>query len=186
MIKAILAGICMSIASFMYLQIGGVLGAILFSSGLLLILNMEFKLFTGTIGYISTQHDVIDNIIILIGNLLGSLAALYIPQEIALDLVIKKLSIPLPIIFYKSIICGALIYIAVDCFKNKKVYMVPVCVVAFILYQAEHCIADFCFMIAARELSISFMIIAILGNSIGAIALHKLEYKNKNKDKGEK
>ncbi len=174
LIKAILAGVCISIASTIYLQIGGVLGAALFSIGLLLILNMQFKLFTGTIGYISNISDLKDNIIILYGNLIGCFVSIYISPTIAQALVIKKLSLPLLLVFYKAIICGGLIYIAVSCFKNKKAYMVPICVVAFILYGAEHCIADFCFMVAARIYSIKFLIVTILGNSIGAILLHKL------------
>lgn len=174
LIKSILAGLCISIASYIYLQIGGVLGAILFSIGLLLILTMEFKLFTGTIGFISSTKDIADNFIILIGNLIGSFASLCASQEIAYSLITQKLSIPPSIIFYKSIICGVLIYIAVYCFRNKHIYMVPVCVTAFILYGAEHCIADFCFMVAARTYSIPFLMIVTSGNGIGAILLHQI------------
>lgn len=170
--KSILAGTSISIASAIYLKIGGVIGAILFSVGLLIILNMEFKLFTGTIGYLNSLSDLKDNSIILIGNLIGCFAAL--PSIEAQNLITQKLSLPLHLVFDKAVICGALIYIAVFCFKNKKVYMVPVCVTAFILYGAEHCIADFCFMVAASIYSIKFLIVVILGNAIGAILLNKI------------
>lgn len=62
-----------AIASYIYLSVGGIVGAIMFSIGLLTILNMGFKLFTGSVGYIKSKDDIRDNIIILIGNIIGGL-----------------------------------------------------------------------------------------------------------------
>ena len=57
-IKSILGGAMIAIATKIFLMVGGgVLGALLFSIGLLVILNMEFKLFTGTVGYIRTLRS---------------------------------------------------------------------------------------------------------------------------------
>ena len=66
--KSILGGLSIAIASCIYLQFNGIVGAFLFSIGLFLILNMGFKLFTGTVGYIKSKEDIRDNLIILIGN----------------------------------------------------------------------------------------------------------------------
>ena len=47
-----------AIASYIYLSVGGIVGAIMFSIGLLTILNMQFKLFTGSVGYIKSKNDI--------------------------------------------------------------------------------------------------------------------------------
>lgn len=57
--NSILGGVMIAIASYIYLQIGGIAGAFLFSIGLLSILNMDFKLYTGAIGfYHSSLQDM--------------------------------------------------------------------------------------------------------------------------------
>lgn len=61
-----------AIASYIYLSVGGIVGAIMFSIGLLTILNMQFKLFTGSVGYIKSKNDIKDNLIILSGNIIGA------------------------------------------------------------------------------------------------------------------
>lgn len=180
-IKAIMAGISIAIASSIYLKIGGTVGAILFSIGLLLVLTMNFKLYTGTIGYIHlTKESIVDNIIILCGNVLGSMILLPFPQASAITLVTAKLATPFYLLFIKSFICGILIYIAVVCYHKNLVYMVPVCVTAFILFGAEHCIADMCYIVSTRIFtwqSFFFILTVILGNSIGAILFHQFDTK---------
>ena len=74
LINAIFGGMMIAIASYIYLQVGGIVGAFLFSIGLLTILNMNFKLYTGAIGFIHmTAVDIKNIITILFGNLIGAL-----------------------------------------------------------------------------------------------------------------
>ena len=75
-LKSVFGGISISIASFIYLQTGGVIGAVLFSAGLLMILNLGFKLFTGTVGYFDSAVYVPSNVFILLGNVSGCMASL--------------------------------------------------------------------------------------------------------------
>ena len=49
-IKGILAGIFISIAGIIYLKVGGIPGAVLFSLGLLGVVECQGKLFTGLAG----------------------------------------------------------------------------------------------------------------------------------------
>lgn len=95
-----------AIASYIYLSVGGIVGAIMFSIGLLTILNMGFKLFTGSVGYIKSKDDIRDNIIILIGNIIGACGILAFPHAAALSLVASKLTIPLYLVFLKGVVCG--------------------------------------------------------------------------------
>lgn len=181
LIKSILAGIFIAIASYIYLQIGGIAGAFLFSIGLLVILNMKYKLFTGTVGYIENKKDIKDNLIILIGNILGTFIILNFPilnSTIAISA--TKLSYPSLLLFNKAIICGMFIYTAVYSFKQKKDYMVVAMVTGFILFGGEHCIADLCFFLAGRIISfqaIKLLFIVTLGNAVGAIILNQIEKK---------
>jgi nitrite transporter NirC len=175
--KSIMGGISIAIASYIYLQVGGILGALLFSIGLLLILNMGFKLFTGTVGYIKSKEDFKDNMIILLGNIIGACGSLAFPVASASSLIANKLAVPLFIVFLKGIVCGIFIYSAVASFRKNKDYMVPVCVVGFITFGGEHCIADLCYALAARYFSIDiliFLIVVALGNAVGALAIDRL------------
>ena len=175
--RSILGGLSIAIASYIYLQTGGLIGALLFSIGLLLILNMGFKLFTGTVGYVKSKEDIKDNCIILIGNIIGACGILAFPVASAGSLMATKLANPLFITFIKGVICGIFIYSAVACFRKHKDYMVPVCVVGFIMFGAEHCIADLCYAFAARTFSfdvIIFLFIVAIGNAIGALMIDRL------------
>ena len=174
-----------AIATKIFLAVGGgVLGALLFSIGLLVILNMKFKLFTGTIGYIRTLDDFFNNVIILFGNILGACLLVALGPVSAVSILIEKLSVSLLLAFVRAIVCGGLIYSAVHCYKQGKDYMVVACVMGFILCGAEHCIADLCFAIATGVMSFKillFLIVVTLGNSLGAIILDRITQKQYNK-----
>lgn len=180
-IKSIFGGISISIASIIYLHTGGIIGAFLFSIGLLMILNMDYRLFTGTVGYVTTNY-INKNAIVLIGNVIGCLMAYLFHHPVALEFVTEKLSNPLSLVFVKSMICGLMICTAVECFKRKKDYMVPLCVMGFILFGAEHCIADLCYILTAHDVSIDaiiFLIVVAAGNSVGAILTSIFDLKAK-------
>lgn len=173
-IKSVLGGVFIAISSYIYLQTGGIIGAGLFSIGLFVILNMQLKLFTGSIGYVKTSDDLQKNLLILLGNILGAFLLVLFPNQAAILLVTTKLQFSFLQLFIKSLICGMFIYSAVQSFNNKKDYMILVCILGFILFGAEHCIADLCYFICARLFSLQillFLIIVTLGNSIGAILM---------------
>lgn len=177
LINAIFGGMMIAIASYIYLQISGVLGAFLFSIGLLTILNMNFKLYTGAIGFIHmTAVDIKNIITILFGNLIGACLLVIFPHSAAAALVATKLTLPLGIVMIKAIICGMFMYAAVSCFRNSIPYMVPLCVTGFILFGGEHCIADLCYFIASGSFCYEmfpFFIVALIGNSLGAILIDR-------------
>lgn len=175
-LKSIFGGMMIAIASYIYLQTGGVIGAFLFAIGLLTILNMDFKLYTGAIGFVHNKQETKDVVVILLGNILGTCLLFFFPLPAAGALVSAKLALPLHIVMIKAIICGIFMYTAVSCYKKQATYMVPLCVAGFILFGAEHCIADLCYFIASRNLSydmLIFFIVALIGNSIGALLIDR-------------
>ena len=174
--KSILGGIFIAIAANIYLKIGGIVGAIMFSIGLLGILLLQLKLYTGVIGYVNNLTDIKNSIIILLGNFIGSMIMLFYTNDIATELVNKKISNNLGITFLNACICGMLIYVAVEAWKKKESWIVPFAVSGFILFGAEHSIADMCFIFAANITNVTqtclFLITVILGNAIGAIIIN--------------
>lgn len=70
--SAILAGICIGIAGFGYLAVGGLFGAAVFSFGLLAVVNYQLKLFTGTAGFFK-RGEFCQLLLILAGNIVGCL-----------------------------------------------------------------------------------------------------------------
>lgn len=178
LIKSIFAGLCIAIAALVFLNVGGgIAGAALFTTGLLTILTFEFKLYTGAVGYISTRQDIKNIFIILIGNIIGCALLLFFNVPAAAGLIAAKLSTSWGIVFLKSIVCGFLMYIAVEAFKKNKPYLTVLGVISFILFGAEHSIANICFWFAAGAFSFGgliFILVNIAGNAIGAIATHNL------------
>ena len=175
-IKSVLAGICIAIGALIFLNVGGVLGAFLFSIGLLTILQFNFNLYTGKVAYI-TLKDIDKILLILFGNIIGCCIMFAFPCLPAAAIMATKLTVPLITIFFKAILCGILIYIAVEGFKANNQLITLLAVPTFILCGAEHSIADICFIIAASCFTIEvllFIVIVIIGNAIGSILFHRL------------
>lgn len=196
LISSFLAGVMIAIGGSVYLAVENkVAGALLFSVGLFTILLFRLHLYTGKICYLISgegawQHRLLDVIITLLGNTCGAgvtgLALSYKLMETAAGpLVEKKLAIPLFYVFVYAIFCGILIYVAVEGFRTVqegalKATIVFLCVSVFILSGFEHSIADIFYFFAARSLegaSLRFLLVVVLGNTVGGILfceLHRL------------
>lgn len=176
-IKSILAGICIAIGALIFLNVGGILGAFMFSIGLFTILQFGFNLYTGKVAYITTKPKDIRNIILIfIGNIIGCCIMFMFPAA-AGPLVAAKLAQPAVAVLFKAILCGILIYIAVEGFKKGNQLITLLAIPTFILCGAEHSIADVCFIIAANMITleaIGFVCLVALGNAIGSIIIHHL------------
>lgn len=182
LIYAFWGGASIAIGSLLYLNVGGICGALGFSIGLYLILWFKLHLYTGKIGYISKPIDAANLFFILLGNIIGCFVCFIVqPHPIAIQLITTKLEANLFIVFIKAVLCGILIYAAVEQYKLGISYAPIIAVPAFILCGAEHCIADICFFIAAGDWRldfIPFIFIVIFGNSVGSILFRLTLRKN--------
>ena len=179
MLFSILAGFLIAMGAAIYLTVGGVVGAVLFSLGLLTILHFQFKLFTGKAGLLAMQAISIRELIsIYCGNFIGvgcgaSLIMLtqwgYRLAEPASAIVDTRITnMPLENLIY-GIFCGLLMYIAVNVFTTMP-WVTVMCVSGFILAGFNHCIADmFYFVVGATDEKILPMIAAIMATTIGNI-----------------
>ena len=183
------AGVMIAISSILYLATsvlglaGQIVGAFLFSGALLTICWFKMKLFTGVIGYVRTFHQAWRAILVLVWNLIGTLSikcfAHMIPDsalEAGTTTFLSKLGMNYGwhTTFFAAVLCGILIYIAVEQYKQGRAYAILLAVPAFVLSGARHCIAEFCDMLVAGSWSwrcLLYMTIVIAGNSLGALLL---------------
>lgn len=177
--KSILAGAMICIGCNVYLSCDNkYIGALLFSIGLITILLFGFNLYTGKVCYIPENGlEFIKQVgIILLGNIVGCACIGVMSQsEVAKEICQNKLQIELLTVFFRSLLCNVLIYIAVESYHTKHTIVPAVfCIPTFILSGYEHSIADICYFIIAREFSLKaiiFIIIVIIGNAIGGMII---------------
>lgn len=151
-------------------------GSFFFSIGLIGILYYNFELYTGKIGYLQKLGNIPRLLLILFFNFIGCCILFLFPCAAA-PIISAKLAFPWYTVLGKSILCGILVYISVDQFKKGQSWVTLIGVPAFILLGGEHCIADFCYMILTRSFSfqsILFLLLVVIGNSIGSILFAKL------------
>ena len=190
--KSILTGLLISLAGIVYLNCPDkIVGSLLFSLGLISVILLEANLFTGKIGYVNSKRSILDSLLILVFNLVAATIVGLIyrcSSDAAASIAESKL-----LVFsetwwltgLKSIGCGAAIYLAVEGYKKSK-SLIPVIlgVMVFILAGWNHCIAD-CFYMAAGSssvLAIPYLLVVIVGNSIGSLLIRWLQIGGRNND----
>lgn len=146
--SSILAGICIGIAGFGYLVLGGLAGAVLFAFGLLTVVGYKLKLYTGTAGFIN-KGEIPDLIIILLGNIVGCLLVGLLTRASNMDLQVaaqKILEIRLqngPLrCGLLGIGCGFIMTTSVTFAREKNYLPLLFGVPLFIICGFTHCVAD--------------------------------------------
>jgi formate/nitrite transporter FocA (FNT family) len=84
--SSIMAGICIGIAGFGYLAIGGIFGSIVFAFGLIAVVSYALKLYTGTAGFIELPEKVGELLLILCGNIVGCLLVAMLARVSPMDI----------------------------------------------------------------------------------------------------
>jgi len=178
LIKAVYAGFMIGLGGVVNLSLENkIVGSLLFSFGLLTIVNQGFFLYTGKIGFVKTKEDFMKIPVIIVGNFLGTglvavlcrAAGMTISSQAICEA--KLLKAPLPI-FVLSMFCGILMYLAIDNFNKCKNHLFVIApVMIFILSGFEHSVANmFYFSLAGmwNGTSVVYMLLMILGNGVGA------------------
>jgi formate transporter len=195
-IKAIMAGVFIGIAGLIYLSVDNkVLGAILFSFGLLMVVTKGYYLYTGKVGYAVPYEKGYFVILLktLLGNMLGIVTVGVLFRFSGMDTVIEQantiLAGKLSYLWYEtlilSIFCGMMMYVGVEGYRKMeiplmKILIVIFAVVIFILAKFEHSIANMLYLAISTTFSakgILYVSIWIIGNAIGGIVLNIAETK---------
>ncbi len=189
LLSAMLSGVLISCGCMIYMSAANnVVGAFLFSFGLITIVLRGYLLYTGKIGYVWDKEILKLIPIILLGNLLGcTLVACFVPETSALiakasTLTNLKFEKSMWQVLFDSVGCGAMMYLAVDGYKIKNNLLLLIFpVMIFILCGWEHSIANMMYLGAAGRLytvdGILFTLWVALGNAIGALffsGIHKV------------
>lgn len=190
------AGVFISIGGTVFLSCDDkVIGAVLFSVGLLSICCMGLFLFTGKIGYLAEERTAayaVTMLVTLAGNFAGTLvcgrlmaAAKPALAEKAAALCTGKLEMSPAAVVITAFFCGILMYTAVAVYKEKGTLLgVVFCVPVFILSGFEHSIADMFYLFTAGIFSaraFGFLGLVIVGNTLGGLFLPALRLTAKEK-----
>lgn len=200
LLKGVYAGAMIGIGGTIYLSMSNpVIGAILFSIGLLMICVYKMNLYTGMIGYVieNKLNYFITLIFTLVGNLIGTMLTAYLVLNTRIaNISIKAKEISMIkihdnylSIFILAMFCGMLMYIAVNNYKKGedsiiKYLSIIICVIVFILCGFEHCVANMYYISLAKIWSLKailIMLVMIFGNSIGSIVIALFNNRIKNK-----
>lgn len=199
--SGITAGILVAIGGTVYLMCyndgldySKYVGAFLFSIALLCVCLRGYSLYTGKIGFMLLNHDKQDFSVLLLGLfgnavatiILGYCFAYALPEmKVAAQLICEaKLNQEYLSAFIRAIMCGILMYLAVDIYReNKSTLGIIFCVPTFILCGFEHSVANMFYFAASGIVSAKaflYIVIIILGNSVGSLLIPMLKFKKKD------
>ena len=192
-IKAVAAGLCISIGAAAYLSSESkIIGALLFTTGLFTICFFGLNLYTGKIGYVLDMPHPTDCLTTWAGNAVGCmfggvLLRFAIPSLAAVGRAVTtaKLEISIGRAIVLGVFCGILMYIAVHNYNENphmlgKCVGIFVCIPAFIICGFEHSIANVVyFTLGIRSVTellpmLAFTLAVSAANAIGAILFRKL------------
>ena len=195
-ISSLLAGVFIAFGATTYLICTShdnyafkILGSFLFGIGLFTIIVFKLWLYTGKVGYVidNKLNYIISLFVCLIGNILGVvLTSLIIKQTYVIDgnvmelvnsLVEKKNSESPIELLILSMMCGIMIYIAVEGYSKCEHYLGKVLfafmpIVIFVLCGFEHVVANGCYYTYYGEISwkvVGWFLLMAIGNAIGSI-----------------
>ncbi len=172
-----------------------IVGAFMFSLGLLFICSFSFHLYTGKIGYVfdHNAHYIIELSESLIGNIIGCIFIGLITKALRIyDTISPTLTSLCEIktndqwysLLLLGYLCGIFVYLAVSIFKSTSLPSIAritgliLAVMSFVLLGCEHVIADIFYFVAAPQFSITALwslLLIFIGNSLGSITFHLLK-----------
>ncbi len=189
-VSSILAGMLIGIAGTLYIASGRtIISALLFTVALFSICTRGLGLFTGRVGYLLVQPKKASYLaelgVVWLGNLVGCMILGAIIRytkpmhiEIAAQISAAKLEqTPVQTILL-AMLCGILMYIAVDHYRTSKgdftrFLGMLFCIPAFILAGLEHVVADmyyFALGLGIEQIgkAVVFLLCCTIGNTLGA------------------
>ncbi len=189
LIGGILAGISIAIGGTVFLSLDNkVLGALFFTVGLFAVCTFGFNLYTGKVCYVLDQdrHYALNLPLIWLGNLAGTFLTAAAERatrlgpaltEKAQAICTVKLNDGLLSIFFLSVFCNILIWLAVEGYRNNphpagKYMSLFFGVTVFILCGFEHCVANMYYFSVAGMWSwktLAWVLVMTLGNSVGGV-----------------
>lgn len=181
LVQSIRAGVFIALGCILYLLAPNVVvGAFLFSLGLISVRQTQSYLYTGQVHkMIEGNRKLRELPFILLGNLIGVALVLVVTSQIgdmtyilsdAMLLGLEKLAISHLDLLIRSIFCGILMTMATR--KNTPLWITSGCVMAFVLSGFNHCVADAFYFWSTGEsiwVWLPSLLIISFGNTIGGL-----------------
>lgn len=188
LLRSFMTGVAIALGGTVFLSCENkIVGAFLFGTGLFVILNFGFYLYTGKVGYIVEKKISYAGEVALIwlGNFLGTFFSAILILHTRISSIAEKAKIlcdtksadGILSILILSFFCGMLMFIAADGFKSienplGKIAAIFLPVVVFILSGFEHCVANMFYFSLARAWNLHnffYLLLMTLGNALGGI-----------------
>lgn len=182
LLSSVLAGCCIGIGGTVYLKVGGVTGAVLFSIGLITVVSYKLKLYTGAAGFV-TKENVLELVPILLGNIVGCILLSLFPTNLDVTTIIAaRASCEWYNAFVLAIGCGVLMTVAVTFAREGKFLPLLFAVPVFILSGFYHCVADaFYYAVGWQQLTVDIVpvyLATVAGNFVGCNLPRLARYTN--------
>ena len=174
--SSIFAGICIGTAGFGFLAsgiqaetYGSLVGAVLFSLGLLAVVGYKLKLYTGTAGFIE-KNQVGELFMILLGNIIGCLCLALLSRVSPMDIQGAAQNI-LELRLHTGALrcgllgigCGFLMTTAVTFARKEKYLPLLLGVPLFIVCGFTHCVADAFYYLCVPASFLKAHLLEVLG-----------------------
>lgn len=176
-VRSVAAGAMIGFGCIVYLMAPDrIVGALLFSFGLLTIVCRGLSLYTGKVGYFRS-FGWADMAVTLAGNFAGTFAtarlfALTRHTCAIAPIVEPKLADGNLGFFLLAVACGAMMFLAVDSYRKSKSWIFVILpVVIFILSGFEHSIANMFYLSYAGPWGLDAVrvtLVAVAGNAVGS------------------
>ncbi len=177
-VRAIYAGFMIGIGGIIYLsEDNRIVASMLFSFGLSTIVVQGFNLYTGKIGFVKAWKELPDMLLIMAGNYAGTFVAAMLAKAAhinvsSVEMVHNKMDNTLLNVFFLSVFCGVMMYLAIDNYgRTKNIIFVIAPVMIFILSGFEHSVANMFYFNLAEAFSLQallYILVMVAGNGVGA------------------
>ena len=189
--KSIMAGFALSFGCIIYIALeheNHIMGAALFSIGLLMIYMYGWNLYTGKACYIVDHAKDLFSysgvmLSCFIGNLIGTSGMAFLMQQtklkslipVAEEVAASKLAGTPFSTFVMGIGCGVMMYVAVDSYNHAKdsvgkYLLLIMAIVIFTLSGFEHVVANMFYYTMGNAWDLNtlmYLVICCLGNTVG-------------------
>ena len=190
--SSIMAGVFISLGAVAFLKVGGIVGAVLFTFGLISIVHYGLRLYTGVSGFVSNIGEVFLLPIVLIGNIVGCGLVAYFAKEFMPDfietarhIVDGRLANSTMNILALSTLCGFIMTTVVKYARQTQWLPLIFGIPFFIMCGFVHSIADAFYYLFSldwcTELTwpvVSVYLWSVLGNFIGCNLYRIIMWKN--------
>ena len=183
--SAICAGAAIGLGATAYLCVGGVIGAFLFATGLLIIVEKHLQLFTGRMCRILLDDvETLGTLpYVFVGNMVGAIFMGYLIRFCHIETSVNAIVAAKeeifrtsgPVILWRGILCNICIYLATRGYRAiqsgiGRYIALLLGVAVFVLIGADHCVADMFYAALSTNTTIDMLwviLLAAFGNCIG-------------------